>query len=392
MTGVASGHGTWRGAGGVVAGAPGSTERAGHGGAGRTGIWRAVVAGCRRSLRRAPRATLRAGAAAALAALLAACGGGSGEEVRVRIPAGASFRAVTDSLVAKDIVEHPFLFRLYARLSGADRRVQPGTYAFRRGEAWGAILEDLRVGQILTTRLVIPEGWDVRRIAPLLAQITGEEEREVYEMLMDTATARAYGVPGPNMEGYLYPATYTLPVDAPLDWIVRQLVRRYEVVWTEESRRRARELGMSEREVVTLASIVEKEAKRRHEMPLISAVYHNRLRIGYPLQADPTVQYALGEHRARLLYADIDSVADHPYNTYHRSGLPPGPIGSPSALAIEAVLWPADADYLYFVAAPDGSHVFTRSLEEHNRARAAIRRGEIPVTPGLPAAGSTDAD
>ncbi|HWV55955.1 MAG TPA: endolytic transglycosylase MltG [Longimicrobiales bacterium] len=338
-----------------------------------------------------------AGRRLAVAALLSmvaavACGGGgAGEEVRVRVPAGASFHAITDSLHAHGVVDQPFLFRVFARISGADRRVQPGTYAFRQGEAWGTILEDLRTGRILTTRMVIPEGWDLRRIAPILAQVTGQDQEEILQVLFDSATAAGYGVPGPNLEGYLYPATYTLPVDAPLDWILLQLVNRYNAVWTAERRARADSLGMSEKEVVTLASIVEKEARHRHEMPLIAAVYHNRLRIGYPLQADPTVQYALGDHRSRLLYADIDDVADHPYSTYHRTGLPPGPIGSPSAMAIDATLWPADADFLYFVAAPDGTHVFTRSLDEHNRARAAIRRGVIPETQGIPATGAPTA-
>src|SRR5690606_19634474 len=129
-------------------------------------------------------------------------------------------------------------------------------------------------------------------------------------------------------------------------------------------------------------SIVEKEARIASEMPTIAAVYHNRLRIGYPLQADPTVQYALGGHRERLLYADIDSVADNPYNTYRNAGLPPGPIASPSARAIDATLNPADVDYLHLVARPDGSHVFTRSLEEHNRAKAAIRRERSAQPPG----------
>ncbi len=131
---------------------------------------------------------------------------------------------------------------------------------------------------------------------------------------------------------------------------------------------------MSEREVITLASIVEKEAKRAEEMPTIASVYHNRLRIKYPLQADPTVQYALGSHRARLLYRDIRAARDNPYNTYVIRGLPPGPIGSPSVRAIDATLYPADTKYLYFVARPDGSHIFTNSLAEHNRAKALVRK------------------
>ena len=131
---------------------------------------------------------------------------------------------------------------------------------------------------------------------------------------------------------------------------------------------------MTEQELTTLASIVQAEALQVDEMPMISGVYHNRLRIGYLLQADPTVQYALGERRSRLLFADIDSVGDHPYNTYTQPGLPPGPIGAPGEAALEAALYPADVDYLYFVARPDGRHIFTSNLDDHNRARIEARR------------------
>jgi UPF0755 protein len=131
---------------------------------------------------------------------------------------------------------------------------------------------------------------------------------------------------------------------------------------------------MTEREVTTLASIIQAEARHVEEMPRISSVYHNRLRRDHPLQADPTVLYALGGHRVRLLYAALDSVAEHPYNTYRHPGLPPGPIAAPGEAALVAALHPADTDFFFFVARPDGSHVFTRSLSEHNEAKARARR------------------
>jgi UPF0755 protein len=191
-------------------------------------------------------------------------------------------------------------------------------------------------------------------------------------MLLSDSAAAEYDVPGPTLEGYLYPATYVFPVGTSAREMVRTMVRRYKQVWTPERRARADSLELSEREVVTLASIVEKEARQWGERDTIAAVYMNRLRIGMPLQADPTVQYALGTHQTRLLYAHIDSVADHPYNTYRRAGLPPGPIASPSEGAIDASLAPADVPYLYFVARPDGRHIFTRSLAEHNQARRQV--------------------
>ncbi len=323
--------------------------------------------------RRSNRTILSLALIAALAA--SACSGsGSGDIIRVRVPRGASFSAVTDSLAEKEIIRSPGLFRAYARITGADRNIKPGTYGFRKGTGWKRVLDDLHAGRVLQAKLVIPEGWDLRKIAPRLAALTGLPADSVLAVLADTASATRYGVPGPNLEGYLYPATYIFPVDGPLEPVIERLTAEYKRRWTPARRARADSLKLSEREVITLASIVEKEARVRDEMPLISAVFHNRLRIGYPLQADPTVQYALGEHQTRLLYAHIDSVADNPYNTYRHRGLPPGPIASPSELAIDATLYPADVKYLYFVARPDGRHIFTRSLAEHNRARAEVRR------------------
>jgi UPF0755 protein len=307
--------------------------------------------------------------------MLASCGGeGAGEPVRVHVPAGASFSQVTDSLANRDIIDAPAVFKLYARVRSATGSVKPGTYAFRRGTSWSRILDDLSGGRVLTARVVIPEAWDLRGIAPRIATATGLDEDSVIYVLTDTAVSRRLGVPGPTLEGYLYPATYTFPVAAPLDTILMQMIAAYRRVWTPGRRARADSMGLDEREVVTLASIVEKEARQRDEMPTISAVYHNRLKRGQRLEADPTVQYALGEHQQRLLYAHIDSVAGNPYNTYRHAGLPPGPIGSPSSMGIDAALYPADVNYLYFVARPDGSHVFTRTFAEHTRARAMVRR------------------
>jgi UPF0755 protein len=308
--------------------------------------------------------------------LLSACGRGEGEgdPIRIHVPSGASFSQVTDTLATRDIIGTPAVFKVYARMRNATASVQPGTYAFRRNTAWSRILDDLTAGRVQTARIVIPEAWDLRGIAPRIAAVTGIDEDSVMLVLTDTAVAGRLGVPGPTLEGYLYPATYTIPVAAPLDTILAQMVATYRRVWTDERRARADSMGLSEREVVTLASIVEKEARQRDEMPTIAAVYHNRLRRNWRLEADPTVQYALGQHQQRLLYAHIDETADNPYNTYRNFGLPPGPIGSPSASGIDATLRPASVDYMFFVARPDGSHIFTRTLDEHNRARVAVRR------------------
>src|SRR5690606_17195277 len=163
----------------------------------------------------------------AFATLLAGTGcrgEGSGEPVRVHIPAGASFSQVTDSLAAKEIVAAPPLFKLYARLTGAAGTAKPGTYAFRKGTGWQTVIDALQEGDVLTAKLVIPEGWDLERIAPRVEEITGVPVDSFLAIATDSATLARYDVPGPTLEGYLYPATYTFPIDAPLDTVLRRMI------------------------------------------------------------------------------------------------------------------------------------------------------------------------
>lgn len=326
---------------------------------------------------RAPRAWLRA--ALLLAPLLGACGvsdgGGNptGPPVRFTVPRGSSLPAVADTLATREIVTSAKSFAAYARAQDAATRIKPGVYEAQRGTSWKEIVRRLTAGDVVKTRVVIPEGWTTLRIAPRLATAASVPAESALAILAREESATRRGVPGPTLEGYLYPATYTFPVGTPLDSMVDAMTRRYRSAWTPAMRARAQALGMSEREVVTLASIVEAEAKKWEERPTIAAVYHNRLRKRMRLEADPTVQYLLGVNRqARLMNTHINSVAESPYNTYRHAGLPPGPIGSPSKGAIEATLNPAPVDYLFFVARPNGSHVFTRTFREHiNAARAA---------------------
>jgi UPF0755 protein len=306
---------------------------------------------------------------------LGACGGEpEGDPVRFTVPQGSGMIAIADTLANREIIRWPTVFRLYARYQGAERSVKPGTYEMQRGTAWSEILDRMVAGDVVTLSVVVPEGWTATQIAARIAEATGAPADSVIRDVLSEEFAADLDVPGPTLEGYLYPATYVFPVGVGPRQVIRTMVARYHQAWTPELRARADSMGLDEREVVTLASIVEKEARRWTERDTIAAVFLNRLRINMPLQADPTVQYALGSHQSRLLYAHIDSVADHPYNTYRRRGLPPGPIASPSQAAISATLAPADVDFLYFVARPDGSHIFTRSLAEHNRARVQVRR------------------
>ena len=307
--------------------------------------------------------------------LLTACGGApEGPPIRFTVPPGAGLSMAADSLSARGIISSQRRFKLYARARGSDRSIQPGIYEMQKGTSWGEILRRLTEGDVVKTRLVVPEGWTIRQLAPRLAGAMGLPQDSVLRRLTAPEAAERARVPGPTLEGYLYPATYVFPLGTPVERMVAAMVARYEQAWTPEMRQRLAASGLSERQIVTLASIVEAEAKVWSERPTIAAVYRNRLRRGMRLQADPTVQYALGEKRqARLLYRDIDAVADDPYNTYRHAGLPPGPIGNPSQGAIEAALSPAPVDFLYFVARPNGTHVFTRTLAEHNAAARASR-------------------
>lgn len=329
------------------------------------------------TLGRGRAAVLGTGGLAVAAAVTATLAGPRlpGGETYLHIAPGSSFRAVVDTLEARQVVARPGLFRVYARLRGLDGSVKAGTYKLVRGERYGRLLETLTDGRVETYPTTFPEGLTLKEMAGRIADFveTSDSAAILAELAGDTLD-RVWDVPGPGLEGYLFPDTYRLAKGVGAGHFVAAMTAQYKRYWTPDRRAKLAETGMSEREAVTLASIIQAESRRESEMRRISSVYHNRLRDGMRLQADPTVLYALGGHRPRLLYAAIDSVADNPYNTYAHAGLPPGPIGAPGAAALDAALDPAETDYYYFVAQSNGEHVFSRSLRAHNNARIRIRR------------------
>ena len=308
-----------------------------------------------------------------MCALLLACGGEPGAVRRVTVPPGSSFAAATDSLARAGLVRAPILFRAYAKLRGRDRDIKAGTYALRQGASWSELVEALARGQGVEKPITIPEGFEIREIAPLLSRALGTPVESVYAATRDTTLRRRLDVPAETLEGYLFPDTYRFPYGTTAREAVAEMVRRFEEVWQDAWDERLQTLAMRRHDIVTLASIVEKEARLAEERPVIAAVYHNRLRTGMPLQADPTVQYALGAHRERVLYRDLE--VESRYNTYKHPGLPPGPIASPGRASIEAAVYPANVPYLFFVAHPDGHHEFRTTFQEHMEARREVRRG-----------------
>ena len=307
--------------------------------------------------------------------LALACGDGDRSVERIIIPEGSGLNAVSDSLVAHSVISWPRLFRLYARFKGADSKLKAGTYDLRRGTGWSEALRALVEGRVVTIAVTIPEGWTIAQIADRISPIIGSSADTIARRLLSTALSDSLRSPGPTLEGYLFPETYRFAQGVPTERVAAELLDRYRAVWTPERRAARDSIGMDEREIVTLASIIQAEARWEDEMPLISAVFHNRLLRPMRLQADPTVQYVLESRQSRLLFAHIDSMADNPYNTYTHDGLPPGPIGAPGLAAIDAALHPVPVPYLYFVAKEDGHHEFSRTLREHNRAIQRIRRG-----------------
>jgi UPF0755 protein len=298
------------------------------------------------------------------------------DPARIVIPPGTTFAAVTDSLVARGVVTHPAWFKLLARARGLDRSVQAGAYEFRRGESSWRVLTTLKSGRTAATRFTVPEGLTLREVAALAQSRLGIPAESVLAAARDPVEIAALELSGPGVEGFLFPETYQIPVGSTGRDLVRIMTRGFLEAWNPEWDSRLTALGLNREQAVTLASIVEGEARVDAEREVIAGVYHNRLKIGMALQADPTVQYAIelrtGKSKQRLFEKDYQTPS--PYNTYLNPGLPPGPVNSPGLRSIEATLHPADVPYLYFVAGEGGRHVFSRTYDEHLRAVAQSRR------------------
>jgi UPF0755 protein len=301
---------------------------------------------------------------------------GTGAPQRIVIAPGTSFGAVTDSLVTRGVVTNRTWFKLLARARGLDRAVQAGAYEFRPGESAWRVLTTLKSGRTAATRFTAPEGLTLRELAALAQERLGIPAESVLAAARDPIEIAALELTSRSVEGFLFPETYQIPVASSGRELVRIMTRGFLEAWKPEWDDLLPALGMSRQQVVTLASIVEGEARIDAEREIIAGVYHNRLRIGMALQADPTVQYAIelrtGKSKQRLFEKDYQTPS--PYNTYLNPGLPPGPVNSPGLRSIEAALHPADVPYLYFVAGEGGRHVFSRTYDEHLRAVAQSRR------------------
>ncbi len=283
----------------------------------------------------------------------------------ISFPAGSGIRKLANDLKNGGVIRSSWHFVLMTRLRGESHRLKAGEYRFNDGMSPDKILNKIVSGEVDYRKFTLPEGYSIYQAAELLEQ-KGYFKKDIFlEKCRDKNLLARLGVKEASVEGYLYPATYNLSRFGGEEQLLEQMTGQFTKVYSAISAGEGSG-KFSRHEIITLASIIEKEAVLTDEKPLISSVFHNRLRIGMPLQSDPTAVYGVRAFSGNVTKADIQRSS--PYNTYLNRGLPPGPIGNPGSDAVQAAVKPAKSDYLYFVARQDGTHQFSRTLAEHNRA------------------------
>lgn len=292
-----------------------------------------------------------------------------GESVSLYIYPGDSGSLIADRIDSLEIFTPRNAFRLLSLITGLDRELKIGRYDFTSEDSRWDIYSTLKSGRSSSVKITIPEGWQLKRTLPVLAESTATDLENLWALSSDSSFLKTLGISAASLEGYLFPQTYKLPWGAPPKYTLAVLVESLDSFLTDSMRSRMQDLGFNIHELLTFASLVESEAMVGSERATISSVYHNRLRKHMLLQCDPTVIYAHGGLDRQLLRKDMK--IDSPYNTYMYAGLPPGPICSPGAESIIASLYPEQTSYLYFVADGTGKHIFSTTLKQHN---AAIRK------------------
>jgi UPF0755 protein len=278
-------------------------------------------------------------------------------------------------LYERGLVRHPAVFVWAARTRGLERSVQAGRYRFSPAEDVGTILRRLAAGDVVAVTVVIPEGFTAAQVAAAFASAGVADEQDILVAFRNAGrevlVPEMRGNPSGSLEGYLFPDTYRMSPDASGAEVARAMIARFRAAAGPMLAARL-PMGLPPHAVLTVASMVEREARVPSERPTIAGVIYNRLRRGMRLEIDATVLYALGRHKSVVLNQDLN--VDSPYNTYRVAGLPPGPIANPGLASIAASVRPAGHEYLYYVARPDGSHVFSRTFSEHERAIREVRR------------------
>jgi len=284
----------------------------------------------------------------------------------IKIPRGSTFRQVADILWNEKLIRDKKVFLLLGRLTGADRKIRAGYYSIWSNMSPLDIFKVIRRGHIVEYEIRILEGDSLVEIADTFSRKGIATREDFLKLSADSGFLTAYHITSPSIEGYLFPDTYIIPKGVSAEEAAGSMIDKMREKYTDKIKARMAELGMSENEVLTLASIIEKEAVIDEERPIISAVYHNRLKKDMPLQADPTSIYGIKSSREKITRKDLQRKT--PYNTYVLRGLPPGPIASPGLKSIIAALYPANVPYLYFVSSDDRTHTFSTTIAEHENA------------------------
>jgi UPF0755 protein len=294
--------------------------------------------------------------------------GFAGDEVFVDLPPGTSVQGIAVRLTDAGVIPDTLTFRVAARLMGSERHLQAGEYRFTDPASPYDVVARLARGDTYAHAITFPEGLTIREMAVIFEKSGLGTADDFIRAAADSSALEAIDAGAPTLEGYLFPDTYAWSRHTTAGDAVAAMVARFTRAFDARVRAAAEADGLTPRQVVTLASIIEKETASADERPLISAVYRNRLRIGMPLQCDPTVIYALmraGRWNGNLTHQDLQ--IDSPYNTYRYRGLPPGPVAAPGGASLVAAVEPASVPYLYFVSRNDGTHVFATTLAEHSR-------------------------
>ncbi|MCG8566126.1 MAG: endolytic transglycosylase MltG [Desulfobacterales bacterium] len=285
---------------------------------------------------------------------------------RFVIPSGENLTGIALQLKEQELISNAFFFGLYARYQGAAASLQAGEYLFDAPHTPVEILSILKKGKVKLYRITLPEGLNMKETAAVVDRSGFCDKTDFLRLCTDADFIRELGIASHSLEGYLYPDTYFFPITADCRQIISKMVESLDRVYGNEWKKRGTELGFNRQEVLTLASIIEKETGKAFERPLISSVFHNRIHKGMKLQSDPTVIYGDPNFKGRIRTRHLRRKT--PYNTYVIKGLPLGPIANPGAAAIEAALYPDKSDFLFFVSKNDRTHKFSKTLKEHNRA------------------------
>lgn len=298
---------------------------------------------------------------------------GGSRKITVSIPKGSTAGDVGRILVEKGVIRSSFGFKLLARIKQSSSKLKPGAYNLDASMTPSTVIDKIARGDSVSKWLSIPEGYTIRQIADRIEEEGFGNADKFYALAryQGKSFQTEFPNPGESLEGYLFPDTYLIATGLSEDEIIRQMLDCFNSKVYKPLANEIQSSGLNLHDTVVVASLIEREAKVAKDRPLISAVLKNRLKQKMRLGIDATVLYALRKHKDRVLYSDLN--IDSPYNTYRNFGLPPGPIANPGIDAIRAAIHPANADYLYYVAKPDGSHVFTSTFDEHKRAIAEIK-------------------